>query len=333
LFCFSHRQATLRTGGLQAACQPAEPAALLLSSCKARPAGLLLFCFCGNFQNRVGCKMRKLFCEYGAAAFWISTQKCRFIRNIKNLLSLRNVARQKSAEPLPELVMKYETVLFRDSALFDPLMEQNKKINISIACPKITDVLIKPGETLSVCKLMGNQTKRKGYKVARVLKCNKPAREIGGGLCQLSNMIHYLALHTPLTITERHNHDWADLYPDFGKQIPFGTGASVLYNYIDLRIKNNTSLTYQIVLSVKDNHLFGELRSNLPQTEKFLLETVDFCFTREEGNVFRNGRVLRHSVNPEGEFLHTDELVSYHAKVLYDTNVLDEIIDKTEDSQ
>ena len=227
--------------------------------------------------------------------------------------------------------MEYETVLFRDSVLFDPLMEQNKKINISLAYPKITGVLIKPGEILSVCKLIGNQSKRKGYKVARVLKCNKPAREIGGGLCQLSNMIHYLALHSPLTVIERHNHDWADLYPEFGKQIPFGTGASVLYNYIDLRIKNNTSLTYQIVLSIKDNHLCGELRSNLPQAETFRLETVDSCFIREKGEVYKNGRVLRHSMNEDGEISHTAELVSYHAKVLYDTSVLDKIIDKTED--
>jgi vancomycin resistance protein VanW len=196
----------------------------------------------------------------------------------------------------------------------------------------VTGVLIKPGETLSLCKLLGNQTKRKGYKAARVLKCNKPAREVGGGLCQLSNMIHFLALHSPLEVTERHNHDWADLYPDFGKQIPFGTGASVLYNYIDLRIKNNTPLTYQIFLTVKDNHLCGELRSNQPQSEKFRLETVDFRFTRENGDVYRNGRVLRHSAGENGEILHTQELVSYHAKVLYDANLLKNVTENiTED--
>lgn len=215
--------------------------------------------------------------------------------------------------------MEYETVLFRDSELFDPITEQNKKHNVTLAYPKFSNIIINPGETFSYWKLLGKCTKKKGYKAARMLICNKPAIRFGGGLCQISNLIHFLALHSMLTITERHDHDWADLYPDFGKQIPFGTGTSVLYNYRDLRLKNNTSLIYQIILYIKDNHLCGELRSDFPQIEKFKIDTADLNFTHENGEVYRNGKVIRQLLNKNGEISSSEILTSYHAKVLYDT--------------
>ena len=56
-----------------------------------------------------------------------------------------------------------------------------------------------------------------------------------------------------------------DLFPDFGRQIPFGTGTSISYNYIDYRIKNETTNTYQLRLCTDDEYLCGELRDMEPQ--------------------------------------------------------------------
>ncbi|MCV4732570.1 VanW family protein, partial [Escherichia coli] len=77
---------------------------------------------------------------------------------------------------------------------------------------------------------------------------NEASKGIGGGLCQFTNLIHWMALHTELDIVEHHHHDRLDLFPDYGRQIPFGTGTSIMYNYLDYRLKNNTSITYQIVV-------------------------------------------------------------------------------------
>ncbi|MCL2531536.1 MAG: VanW family protein [Oscillospiraceae bacterium] len=266
--------------------------------------------------------MRKLLCEYGPVAYWLSTQKCRWVRRAKNLASLRDIARQSTAAALPECVVQYETILFRDSPAFDPVTEQNKTINVTLACPTFANVIIRPGQTFSFWRLLGKCTARKGYQAARMLICNKPAVGVGGGLCQLSNLIHFLALHSNLTITERHEHDWVDLYPGFGQQVPFGTGTSTLYNYRDLRLKNETELTYQILLSIKDNHLCGELRSSCVQNETFRIDTVDACFTREGGEVYRNGKVLRHLLGEHDKIISSQLIASYHAKVMYDTSDL-----------
>ena len=265
-------------------------------------------------------RKRKLFCEYGPAAYWLSTQKCRWARRTKDVISLRSIARRSTIAPLPALVAQYDTILIRDALAFDQTTEQNKAHNVTLACPKLSNVMIRPGETFSFWRLLGKCTARKGYRAARMLVCNKPTVGVGGGLCQLSNLIHFLALHSNLTITERHEHDWVDLYPAFGQQVPFGTGTSALFNYRDLRLKNNTSLTYQILLRIEDNHLCGELRSSNPQCATFRIDTVDARFTREDDEIYRNGKVLRRTLGEHGEIINSEQLASYHAKVMYEIN-------------
>ncbi|MDU6359766.1 MAG: VanW family protein [Clostridiales bacterium] len=61
--------------------------------------------------------------------------------------------------------------------------------------------------------------------------------------------MHWMILHSPLTITE-HHHDNLDLFPDYGSQIPFGTGTSIHYNYLDYRFTNTTDNTFQLMIEV-----------------------------------------------------------------------------------
>ena len=68
---------------------------------------------------------------------------------------------------------------------------------------------------------------------------------IGRGICQSSNLIHWLALHLPLTIHERHHHSF-EPFPDDGRILLFASGATAFYNYLDFQLTNNTEWTFQI---------------------------------------------------------------------------------------
>ena len=61
-------------------------------------------------------------------------------------------------------------------------------------------------------------------------------RQVWGGLCNLANTLNLLVMHSPLKVTELHTHSDA-LSPDHGTRVPFGTGTSVSYNYVDYRFK------------------------------------------------------------------------------------------------
>ena len=110
----------------------------------------------------------------------------------------------------------------------------------------------------------------------------------------MSNLIHWMVLHSELTITEHHHHDGLDLFPDFGRQIPFGTGTSISYNYLDYRFENKTDKVFQLKLWVDEEYLRGELRANAPLSHTFHIHAENEYFSRENGVVYRtnHARVL-----------------------------------------
>lgn len=63
--------------------------------------------------------------------------------------------------------------------------------------------VLRPGEVFSYWKLIGKPARRKGYLDGMVLKSGAFHAGCGGGLCQLSNLIFWMTIHTPLTVTER----------------------------------------------------------------------------------------------------------------------------------
>jgi vancomycin resistance protein VanW len=72
-----------------------------------------------------------------------------------------------------------------------------------------------------------------------------------------------MTLHTPLTVVERWRHNY-DVFPDADRTQPFGSGATVFFNYIDLQVRNDTNQTFYLRLWLTDTHLCGEWRSDRP---------------------------------------------------------------------
>ena len=266
---------------------------------------------------------RKLFCDLHPVTYWLSVKKCRLLRRIKNLFSTQKIARQQVQELLPVLVAAYELTLCREAECFDPLMERNKAHNVAIANRHISHLIIKPQETFSFWALVGSCSVKKGYLPAWVLRGNELTPGLGGGLCQISNLIHYLVHHTMLTITEHHSHDSLDLYPEFGKQLPFGMGASIVDDYKDFCFTNNTTDTYQIILKIKGHDLYGEIRCSQKPAETWKVVPSASYFTCEADGVYRNGKNEKHLIDEKtGQVLSAVTIKEYHARVIYDTSNL-----------
>jgi vancomycin resistance protein VanW len=132
-----------------------------------------------------------------------------------------------------------------------------------------------------------------------------------------------MVLHTPLTIVEHHHHDGFDLFPDYNRQVPFGTGTSILYNYLDYRFKNETDVTYQLITYVTDTHLCGELRACAELPVKYHIATENEHFVRVDGTVYRRGQVYRTCIDKAtGNELSRELIRDNNAKVMYDTSNL-----------
>lgn len=241
----------------------------------------------------------------------------RFSRRLSDV-AVRRFASKIGAETLPFTCKKHQSLLRRRLGNSDPELQQNKVENLKIACPTIDGILIKPGETFSFWRQLGEATANKGYVEGMQLSQGEVVRGVGGGLCQLANLLYWMALHTPLKIVERHHHSF-DPFPDENRTLPFGSGAGVFYNYIDLRFYNPTESTFQIKLWITDDHLKGAIYSDRETPHAFHVFEKNHRFLTKDGKNFRENEIWRKLVDRRTGNLVAEELiVKNFAEVKYE---------------
>lgn len=266
---------------------------------------------------------RKLFCEISPWTFRLSVEKCILARKLSDKLKMVRFAQTKSSAPLPVVVYRHNSLIRRKLGNTDLALQENKAVNLSLAAPRVNNILIRPGETFSFWILVGRDDARHGYMEGLTIAHGRPSRGIGGGLCQFTNLIHWMVMHSDLTIVEHHHHDGLDLFPDYNRQIPFGTGTSIVFNYLDYRFRNDSENTYQILVYTDGEYLRGELRAAEPLRCSYHINVRDEYFSRENGVVYRNGIVERQVIDKTtGNSLRCDIIRRNHARVMYDTSHL-----------
>jgi vancomycin resistance protein VanW len=264
-------------------------------------------------------KKRKLFCEISPLTYKISVAKCKLTRILKDAIFSRHIAKTKQAETLPVIIYAHKSLIRRKLGNVDMQLQENKASNLKLAAPKVSGIIIKPGEAFSFWKLVGSCTERRGYKAGLITSKGVTNQGIGGGMCQFTNLIHWLVLHTPLEITEHHHHDGVDLFPDFGRQVPFGVGTSTKHNYLDYRFKNTTDMPFQLIVYTTEEYLCGELRAEKPLAVKYHIKAENEYFSKEEDGIYRNNTIFRQCIDKiRGNLLEQKLIKVNHAKVMYD---------------
>lgn len=272
-------------------------------------------------------KKRKLFCELSPTCYRISLQKEYLLRDLHDRFSGEKFAREINTLPLPAIVKSHTSSILRRLEGVDMELQRNKAVNLRLACAKINGIIIRPGETFSFWRLVGEPGEKQGYREGLVINAGKLGRGTGGGLCQLANLIHWLVLNSPLTVTELVHHSDA-LFPDSGRRVPFGTGTSVFYKNVDYRFRNTTDRDVQLLVWVDENELCGELRATEPFPYKYRITEENQGFIEEEGVFYRVSRVFRLTLDRERHVLRRELVLDNHSKVMYDYSLIprDQII-------
>lgn len=230
----------------------------------------------------------------------------------------------KKDELFPNKVYRHQSKLRRLHS-DDPqeaVWQDNKVHNHSLAIPYLDHILIRPGETFSFWRLVGRPSAKRGFHEGMELHMGRARGGIGGGLCQMSNLIHWLALHTPLTVTKRANHSF-DPFPDQGRVIPYGTGAALFYNYIDLWLENRTDITFQFRIWMTDKLLNGEFRADQRIPHRYHVYEKNGGFTKSGDTWFRHNEIWRDTVSKgqNAEVMSSEKLYANHVKVLYEPKI------------
>ncbi|MGI5970479.1 MAG: VanW family protein [Oscillospiraceae bacterium] len=244
--------------------------------------------------------------------------KC-FYSTLKQISRIKHrpYALKRTDTPLGETVFRHETILLRRLKDIDMRFQYNKITNLRIASSRVDGLLLYPGETFSYWKLIGRPTYRKGYLDGLVLGSGKLVAGVGGGLCQLSNLIYWMTLHTPLTVVERHRHGY-DLFPDSNRTQPFGSGATCYYPYGDLMIRNDTDMVFQLRVRVGEENLEGEWRSDTPLGIRYeIIERNHMMKSEFWGGFSRHNEIWRRIYNDEGELISEELITENHALMTY----------------
>lgn len=184
---------------------------------------------------------------------------------LEGLLGCKKWAQRMSDEELidvrkhfPHVVFEHKSIIMRELAGVDMQLQQNKRKNLELAIKHLDGIVIRQGETFSIWKNVGRPTLSKGYKEGLALQQGKLSSDVGGGLCQLGNLLFWMFAHSPLCVIERFRHGF-DVFPDVHRKVPFGAGATLAYNYIDLQVRNETVDNYRVELWLDDKYLHGRL--------------------------------------------------------------------------
>lgn len=268
-------------------------------------------------------KKRKLFCEISPACYEISLRKEYLIRDIKDLFGNDRFASEINKVPLPVIVKSHRSRIMRELHGVDMELQRNKAVNLRLAGDKIDGIIINPGETFSFWRLVGEPSEKKGYLDGLVIKSGKLEKGTGGGLCQLANLIHWLILNSPLTVTEIHHHSDA-LFPDSGRRVPFGTGTGVFYKNVDYRFKNTSDRPVQLLIWQDEGDLCGELRSTEAFPYIYRITEENQGFTEEDGVFYRVSQVYRITLDKDKHIVRREQVLDNHSKVMYDYSLIPE---------
>lgn len=238
-------------------------------------------------------------------------------RKFENLFSNEKFSKQHSENlDFKHSIFKHHSMILRPLKDVEMYLQHNKKRNLELAIEKINNTIIYHNEVFSLWNLVGKPTAKKGYLEGLILNQGKIDKGIGGGLCQLGNLLFWIFAHSPLLITERHRHSF-DVFPDVNRKVPFGAGATLSYNYIDFRVKNITENTFRIKLWIENDELFGELLS---------LEKVNSIFKIEErnhivkqqfwGGYSRHNQIFKLEIDEVGNSME-NLLIENHALMMY----------------
>ena len=214
----------------------------------------------------------------------------------------KNRYSKEKAELFPYIQAESSMPLINEESGQDIQYQYNKVHNLRLAAATVDGVVIRPGETFSFWQLVRHAQEREKYKDGLVLINGRIMPSPGGGLCQLSDLLFWLFLHTPLTVVERHPHG-VKAFPT--PDVPAGTDATVSEGWKDLKVRNDTGQALQIQVCLDERKIYGRIRREEKPLFRYEIKEQNLRYYREKGEIWESVSLFRQKYS-----LITGDLVS-----------------------
>ena len=211
-------------------------------------------------------------------------------------LDRRHYSSKQAETLLPYQLFETTCPMYNHETGFDMVYQENKVFNLKLAANTLNNLVICPGETFSFWKSVRYADRDTPYKDGLVVADGKLQTLPGGGLCQMSNLLFWLFLHTPLTIIERHGHMIKD-FPDPPSDAPIGVDAAISEGWLDLKVQNNTNYTFQIAISFDEKNITGCILTDTEPAVTYQITNGKPLYYRKEGRIFEEVDIIQNLVS------------------------------------
>jgi len=123
-------------------------------------------------------------------------------------------------------------------------------------------LVLDPGDVFSFWNRVGEPSARRGSSRAWCSRAARSASPPAGPVPAVEPAV----LDGPARAVRvvEHNRHGFDAFPDDRRVLPFGSGATVFFNYGDLRLRNPTDRSLQLHVWLTDTELCGQIRADRP---------------------------------------------------------------------
>ena len=151
--------------------------------------------------------------------------------------------------------------------------------NLKTGVAKLSDVVLMPGEVLSVEERTKPYTEENGYVLGGSYEGGRVVETYGGGLCQVSTTLYNAVIYSELEIVERYPHSMLVDY------VTPSRDAAVAEGYIDFKFKNNYDTPIYITGGIDESNelyfkIYGKDTREAGRTVEFESEVIS---TEEPG--------------------------------------------------
>ncbi|WP_284548330.1 VanW family protein [Aestuariimicrobium sp. T2.26MG-19.2B] len=164
--------------------------------------------------------------------------------------------------------------------------------NLSHAAAGINNTYLKPGDTFSLNRVLGERTAGNGYIDGYVIEGGVLKKEVGGGVSQSATTTYNAAFFAGLEDVEHHPHSL--YFPRY----PAGREATVYYGSLDLKFRNNTN--YGVLVQAYVNKAapggMGSITVRIWSTKIYTVKSSDLVKSN-----FTTGKVIT-SKDPKCEY-------------------------------
>lgn len=210
----------------------------------------------------------------------------------KMRLDPNRYAGRQTRDLLPVALFESACPMYNRDTGFDMVYQENKVFNVKLAAARLDGLLIAPGETFSFWNRVRDADRQTPYKDGLAEVNGRLTTQYGGGLCQISNLLCWLFLHSPLTLLERHGHD-KKVFPEPPSDAPLGVDATVFEGWLDFKVRNDTEDTFQLSITFDDAHIIGRLYTDRARGRTWEVVNRHLAYYREPDGIYEEVDVIQ----------------------------------------